>query len=207
MLARGPRFRLDAEMVRDSALAAAGLLVEELGGPPVYPPQPAGVTAAAYGNVQWTPSVGRDRVRRSLYTFTKRTAPFAAFAVFDAPSGEQCVVARGRSDTPLQSLTLLNDAMFLETARALGTAAVKEFAGDRDRAAAVLRRAFTRPATAAEVDAVAAFAADQRSRFRGGDLDPAALLHGPPGGDAADLAAWTLAARAVLNADGALVKP
>lgn len=118
-LARGPRVRLSAEAIRDQFLAASGRLSRSVGGPSVYPPQPASVTALAYGNASWKASTGGDRYRRSLYTFTKRTAPFAAAAVFDAPSRETCIARRQRSNTPLQALTLLNDEMFLELARHL----------------------------------------------------------------------------------------
>ncbi|MCA8989946.1 MAG: DUF1553 domain-containing protein, partial [Planctomycetaceae bacterium] len=93
-LARGPRIRLAAETIRDSLLAASGLLSSKMYGPGVYPPQPQSVTALAYGNVQWNPSTGEDRYRRSLYTFRKRTAPFAAMTTFDAPTGESCTVQR-----------------------------------------------------------------------------------------------------------------
>ncbi|MEK6235841.1 MAG: DUF1553 domain-containing protein, partial [Planctomycetales bacterium] len=132
LLARGPRFRVNAEMTRDVMLLASGLLSRRLGGPSVYPPQPQSVASFAYGNPRWTPSSGEDRYRRSLYTFSKRTAPFAAYAVFDAPTGELCVARRDRSNTPLQALTLLNDEMFLETSRALAKVAISKAASDAD---------------------------------------------------------------------------
>ena len=119
LLARFSRQRVDAEVLRDSMLATSGLLCEHIGGPSVRPPQPASVTALAYGNEEWPESKGTDRYRRSLYTFSKRTAPFAAYQAFDAPSGETCAVRRERSNTPLQALTLMNDAMFIEMAEAL----------------------------------------------------------------------------------------
>jgi hypothetical protein len=203
LLSRGPRHRLEAELVRDAALAASGLLVEKVGGPPVMPPQPASVTDLAYGNFKWTPSVGEDRFRRSVYTFHKRTAPFAAFAVFDAPSGERCVADRGRSNTPLQALTLLNDAMFLEYARALGGRVVEEADTPTARAERLFRLVLTRRPTPAERAAVERFAVEQRRRVDRGELDAAEILHGP--GDA-DRAAWTLAARAALNLDEAVTK-
>ena len=206
-LARGPRRRLEAELVRDAALAASGLLVERIGGPPVMPPQPSSVTDLAYGGFKWTPAVGADRFRRSVYTFGKRTAPFAAFAVFDAPSGERCAATRGRSNTPLQALTLLNDGMFLEYARALGARVVADADEPAARADRLFRLVLARPPGDAERAAVVAFAATQRERLGAGDLDAAAVAHGPadaPGAN--DLAAWTLAARAVLNLDEALTK-
>ncbi len=118
-LARGPRYRLDAEIIRDTMLFACKLLSQKMGGPGIYPPQPASVTALAYGETPWNASDGEDRYRRSIYTFSKRTAPFAAYTVFDATSGESCTARRDRSNTPLQALTLLNDAMYLEMSRDL----------------------------------------------------------------------------------------
>ena len=203
LLARGPRHRLEAELVRDAALAASGLLVERVGGAPVMPPQPDSVTALAYGGFQWTPAVGADRFRRSVYTFAKKTAPFAAFAVFDAPSGELCTADRGRSNTPLQALTLLNDAMFVEYARALAARVVTAEPTAEGRATALFRAALTRRPTDPERAAIAAFAATQRRRAEAGELDAAQLTHGPAD---PDLAAWTLAARAVLNLDEAVSK-
>ncbi len=112
LLARGPRFRVDAEVVRDLALDAAGLLDRRIGGPSVYPPQPDGVTALAYGGPSWPTSTGRDRHRRGLYTFLKRTAPYASFLTFDAPTSDTTCPRRERSNTPLQALTLLNDPVY-----------------------------------------------------------------------------------------------
>ena len=202
-LARGPRHRLEAELVRDAALAASGALVERLGGPPVRPPQPSSVVELAYGGAKWEPATGADRYRRSLYTFSKRTAPFAAYAVFDAPSGELCEAVRDRSNTPLQALTLLNDAMFVEFARALAARVVREETSPEARAELLFRTALTRPPTAAEGAALVEFAAAQRSRLEAGGLHAAKITHGPAN---ADLAAWTLTARAVLNLDEAVTK-
>ncbi len=100
LLSRAPRVRLDAELVRDSALAAAGLLTERIGGPSVFPPQPASVAEGSYGGMTWNVSPGPDRFRRGLYTFSKRTAPFAMLATFDGPSGEKCPARRDVTNTP-----------------------------------------------------------------------------------------------------------
>ncbi|MCC6509017.1 MAG: DUF1553 domain-containing protein, partial [Pirellulaceae bacterium] len=119
--ARSSRRRLEGEQLRDAALVSAGLLSRTLGGPSVFPPQPAAVTTeGTYGKMQWQESRGADRYRRALYTFSKRTAPFAMLATFDAPSGEACVARREAGDTPLQALTLLNDTLFMEAAQELG---------------------------------------------------------------------------------------
>ncbi|NBW86838.1 MAG: DUF1553 domain-containing protein, partial [Planctomycetia bacterium] len=122
LLARGPRVRLEAEVIRDSLLEAAGLLSKKMYGPGVRPPQPEGVTEVAYGNPKWAASGGEDRHRRSVYTFQKRTAPFAMVTTFDGPTGESCLARREVSNSALQSLTLLNDPMFVEAAQALGRA-------------------------------------------------------------------------------------
>lgn len=211
LLARGPRHRLEAEILRDSLLAASGLLSARIGGPSVFPPQPASVTALAYGNEAWKVSTGEDRYRRSLYTYSKRTAPFAAYAVFDAPSGESCTARRDRSNTPLQALTLLNDAMFLEFAQALAARVVRETAAapadDRTalRATAIFRRLLTRPPSQTELAALVAFHQQQRERLERGELN-ADSIAGQPGA-AADLAAWAMTARAVMNLDETVVKP
>ncbi len=118
LLARGARFRVDAELIRDIALSASGLLNPQIGGPSVFPPQPDGATTLAYSQ-GWATSQGPSRYRRGLYTFLKRTAPYAAFITFDAPTSESTCVRRERSNTPLQALTLLNDAVFVEASQAL----------------------------------------------------------------------------------------
>jgi hypothetical protein len=127
LLAHFPRRRLEAEVIRDSALAVSGLLSEKMFGPPVKPPQPEGA-AANYSKSKWLASEGADRFRRSIYTYQKRTAPFAMFTTFDASSGEACIAKRDVSNTPLQALTLMNDPMFVEIAEALGKK-MKEFEG------------------------------------------------------------------------------
>ena len=145
LLARGSRFRLDAEMLRDAALNSAGLLSEKLGGPSVFPPQPASVTTeGAYGSLAWNTSTGEDRYRRSLYTYAKRTAPFAMYNTFDAPSGEACVARREVSNSPLQALTLLNDTVLMEAAQTLGKLAAAESGADESRATILFRRCLIR---------------------------------------------------------------
>ena len=107
--------------MRDALLHASGLLSETIGGPSVFPPQPSGVaTEGTYGPLTWKVSEGADRYRRGLYTFSKRTAPYAMFTTFDAPSGEACLARREVSNTALQALTVLNDAVFVEAAQSLG---------------------------------------------------------------------------------------
>ena len=190
LLARGSRFRLDAEVIRDGALQAAGLLSAKMGGPGVFPPQPASVTSeGTYGRIEWKPSEGEDRYRRSLYTFIKRTAPFAMATTFDAPTGESCVARRDVSNSPLQALTMLNDEMFMEAARALGAKAMTAANDDAGRIAFILRRCVTRPPAPDEMKTMQAFVDAQRAR------------------KVADKDLWTALARAVLNLDESIVHP
>ena len=205
LLARGPRARLEAEVIRDSMLAAAGLLTTKMGGPGVRPPQPEGVTEVAYGSPKWPVSEGEDRHRRSIYTFQKRTAPFAMATTFDGPTGEACLVRRDVSNSPLQALTLLNDPMFVEVARVLGAAAMQAGPDDATRLADLGRRLLSRRFDADETAALAAYLAAQRQRLAAGELD-AAKLTGEAGPDAAERAAWMLVARAAMNLDEAIVK-
>ncbi|MGL4511804.1 MAG: PSD1 and planctomycete cytochrome C domain-containing protein [Lacipirellulaceae bacterium] len=179
-LARAPRLRVDAEGVRDVVLAASGLLTETVGGPSVFPPQPTGVTENAYGPLLWSASTGADRYRRGLYAFNKRTAPYAAFAVFDAPSGEVCITRRERSNTPLQSLAVLNDEVVAEAARNLALECVARSADPTVVAQSLLRRCVTRTPATDEVTAVVEFWETQRRRFAGGELDPQKVLNTGP---------------------------
>jgi hypothetical protein len=131
LLARGPRFRLPAETIRDQALFVAGLLKDHLGGPSVFPYQPPDlykgiVVAADYPGTKYIESKGDDLYRRSLYTFWKRTVPHPTMTVFDAPDREFCIVRRSSTNTPLQALTLLNDPIFIEAARKLAERSFRE---------------------------------------------------------------------------------
>src|SRR5439155_346261 len=136
LYSRGPRFRMDAEMIRDSALTIAGLLSPKLYGPSVFPPQPGGLLEELYVPDHWTTSLGEDRYRRGLYTFWKRILTYTSFTVFDAPSRETACVRRTPTNTPLQALNLLNDPVFLEAARGLARRILTEAGPDaRDRIA------------------------------------------------------------------------
>jgi hypothetical protein len=204
LLARGPRVRLDAEVIRDSMLKAASLLSEKMYGPGVRPPQPEGVTEVAYGSPKWPASSGEDRHRRSVYTFQKRTAPFAMTTTFDGPTGEACIARRDVSNSALQALTLLNDPMFVEVARAVGAVVMKAGPDDATRLRDLARRLLSRDFTADEQRALADYVAAQRQRLAAGELDAKALAGDGP--DAAERAAWMLVARAVMNLDEAIVK-
>ena len=205
LFARSPRLRVESEMVRDICLVASGLLSTKIGGPSVRPPQPQSATALSYGGGRWQASTGADRYRRSLYTFSKRTAPFAASAVFDAPSGENCTARRDRSNTPLQALTLLNDEMFLEMSRELGRqAAALPNADAKATVTYLFRRLLTRPPEAAEIAALVEFYQRQKKRLVKGELKAeqiAVIKKATP-----ELAAWMMVARAIMNLDEVITK-
>src|SRR5262249_34822268 len=123
---RGARFRLGAEAVRDQALSIAGLLSLKMGGPPVMPPQPAGLWRSTYNSRKWVESEGEDRFRRGLYTYLKRTTPYPSMITFDGGSGEVCQIRRIRTNTPLQALVTLNDPVYLEAAAGLARRMITE---------------------------------------------------------------------------------
>lgn len=204
LFASFPRTRLEAEIIRDSILQSAGLLTTKVGGPSVYPPQPDSVTEAAYGRFQWKPSTGPDRYRRSLYTFMKRTAPFAMFTTFDAPTGEQCLASRETSNSPMQALTVMNDIIITEAAQALGRLLVASVSSDEARIDRLFHRTLSRKASSDEHVLMLRFVNAQRERLKVKQLDAAAITGRP---DATpDDAAWTLAARTVFNLDEFLTK-
>jgi len=206
LLARGPRVRLEAELVRDTVLRIAGLLSPKIGGPSVFPPQsPDITTAGVYGPLEWKVSQGEDRHRRGLYTFAKRTAPYAMHLTFDATSGEACTARREVSNTPLQALTLLNDEVFVEAAQALGRQAAARPGTVEERATWLFRRCVTRLPRASELARIAGFLREQQRRIAAGEVD-AGRLAGPGEGDPIARAAWTATARALLNLDEVITK-
>lgn len=219
LLARGPRFRVDAETIRDIALSAAGLLAQPIGGPSVHPPQPDGAASLAYGQAAWVADVGPNRYRRGLYTFLKRTSPYAAFTTMDAPGSETTCVRRERSNTPLQALTMLNDAVFVEAAGALARRVLRESPepSEDSRLNLAYRLCLGREPRPEERARVLDFYNEQLARFRDGRLDasrilgpttnpPTPLLAVPEGVDHNELAAWTVVARALLNLDEMVTK-
>jgi mono/diheme cytochrome c family protein len=209
LLARGPRFRMEAEMVRDVTLSASGLLSRRIGGPSVFPPQPEGIWDIPYSTDKWTTSEREDRYRRGLYVFIRRSATYPSFMTFDATSRESCTVRRVRTNTPLQALVTLNDEAFFEAAQALAARVLREAASpDANRATYAFRLAASRTPTADEVARILASYAEHLARFRS---DPAAAQHAVgqyavTGVDAPEQAAWTLVANAILNLDETLTK-
>ena len=155
-LPRFPRRRLEAEIIRDAALEAAGLLNRKMYGPPVRPPQPEGA-AANFSQSKWRASQGIDRFRRSIYTYQKRTAPFEMFTTFDATSGEFCVARRDVSNTPLQALTLMNDPMFLEISEAYGQRMAKHDGSTSEKIQSGFRWLLTRKPAPEELDSILRF--------------------------------------------------
>ena len=205
LLARGPRLRLEAELIRDLALKLSGVLSEKLGGPSVFPPQPASVTTeGTYGSLAWTVSTGEDRYRRSLYTFSKRTSPYAMFMTFDGPSGEACIARREVTNTPLQALTMLNDTVLVEAAQSLGTEFASRVESDSENLNYLFRRCVTRPPTGEELPLLKRFFQDQSARLERKELDAVAIAG--PGDNASKRAAWTLVARALLNLDETITR-
>ncbi|MBP6824673.1 MAG: PSD1 domain-containing protein, partial [Acidobacteria bacterium] len=167
LLARGPRFRVEAEMIRDLTLTASGLLSRKLGGPSVMPSQPEGVWRNPYSSEKWAVSKGEDRYRRGLYTFLRRTSPYPAMMTFDATSRETCTVRRIRTNTPLQSLTLLNDDAAMEMARALAKRMFLEIEGDtKNRLDYGFRLCTGRHAKPAELDRLTALYNQQLANYK-----------------------------------------
>jgi len=212
LLARGPRFRLDAETLRDQALFVGGLLYEKLGGPSVKPPQPKGLwNAVGYtdsNTANFSPDEGHEAVhRRTLYTFIKRTSPPPQMSTFDGPSRESCVVRRERSNSPMQALLLMNDPQYVECARGLAERVLREASQSEEKQAEfALRQCVLRKPTDQEIKGVVddyhafltEYTADPeaaKALIQVGENPPAEDL------DPIQLAAWTMVANLVLNLD------
>jgi hypothetical protein len=215
LLSRGPRFRMDAEMVRDYALAASGLLVRKLGGPSVKPYQPEGVWEAVAMIGSNTRDYRRDSgeglYRRSLYTFWKRAAPPASMDVLNAPNRETCTVRRERTNTPLQALVTLNDPQFVEAARVLAQRVLKEGDKDAGRLDALAKRLLARPLRPEEAKVVGGVLAELLAHYKEHPADAKKLLTvGESKADASldvsTLAAWTMLANQMMNLDEVLNK-
>ena len=214
LLARAPRYRLDAEMLRDSALFASGLLAERLGGPSAKPYQPAdlwkAITYDTKSTQEYVLSTGDGLYRRGFYTYWKRQVPPPSMWQLDAPTRETCVVRRQRTNTPLQALVLLNDTQFVEAARALAERVLSsDPASDRAAVTAAFRRAVTRDPTDSEAQSLLRLLSAERLRFQQDASAADALLsvgeHPVPSDlNRAELAAWTVLGNVLLNLDEAL---
>jgi mono/diheme cytochrome c family protein len=212
LLARGPRFRVEGEIVQDIALFASGLLNPKVGGPSVYPPIPGSVADQVYGGFTWPESKGEDRYRRGMYTFWKRALPFPALLSFDAPPAENSCARRVRSNTPLQALTTLNERTYVDAAQAMGLRVMKEGGDDnRSRAVYAFRLCTGRPPTDKELKSLLNFWEEQYRYFE--DRTAAALTVGlanttnvPPEVNLHKVAAWAMVSRAILNLDETITK-
>ncbi|MDA1013308.1 MAG: PSD1 and planctomycete cytochrome C domain-containing protein [Planctomycetota bacterium] len=207
LLWRAPRFRLPAEEIRDSALKIAGLLNEQVGGPPAFPYQPMDYYKGKKGGWSWNLSNDDDRYRRGLYTFWRRTTPYPTFVIFDAPDRSECVVSRARTNTPLQALATLNDPQFVEAARVF---AQQVLAGDPmetgGRIRLAFRRAVSRDPSDEEVKVVQSLLEDELKFYRANPEEAKSLVNAgaypqPKDTDQAEHAAWTAVTNALLNLD------
>jgi hypothetical protein len=216
LLSRGPRFRMDAEMVRDYALASSGLLVRHIGGPSVKPYQPEGVWEAVAMIGSNTRDYKRDSgdklYRRSVYTFWKRAAPPASMEIFNAPSREVCTVRRERTNTPLQALVTLNDPQFVEAARVLAQKAIQQ-GGEKteQKIDYIARRLLARPFTPEESKVVQGSLADLLAEYKAKPEEAKKLIadgetKADPRIDPSELAAWTMLTNELMNLDEVLNK-
>jgi hypothetical protein len=217
LYARGPRFRLDAEMLRDQAFFVSGLLIESVGGPSVKPPQPAGLwEAVGYtdsNTARFNADTGVEKVhRRSLYTFWKRTAAPPQMTTFDAPSRESCQVRRERTNTPLQALLLLNEPQFVEAARALAEQTLRQGGSTTDdRLTTMFRRVAARRPDAKDIAELSSTLKELTAHYTS-HVDAAKQLiatgetRPDPRFNPSELAAWTLIGNILLNLDEAITK-
>lgn len=217
LLARGPRQRIDAELVRDHALAASGLLNPEVGGPSVYAPAPDFLfkPPASYGPKTWTEAKGPERFRRALYTFRFRSVPYPMLQTFDAPNGDFSCVRRAKSNTPLQALTMLNEPLFMESAQALALKTLQEGGvTDDSRITYAFRRVLTRPPTDSERSELKSLLRRQKDHIAEGWVNASELATGkteipthlPEGTTPTQWAAYTVVSRVLLNLDEAVTK-
>ena len=213
--ARSPRVRMSAEMVRDSALAASGLLAHRMHGPPIYPPQPNGIWRHVGRNApKFVAAKDENRFRRGVYVVWRRGAPYASFVNFDAPDRGACVVARPRTNTPLQALTLLNDEAYVEMAMAFAGRILAEpgLANDEQRIDFAFRVALTRPPSPVEVAYLNQLLAKREAALAAEPKAARQLVSGvknwrmPAGVEVGDLAKWFTVANVLLNLDEAITK-
>ena len=221
LLAHGPRFRVDGEIVRDIALSASGLINLKMGGPGVYPPSAPYLylPPASYGTKKWPDvNTGNSKYRRALYTFRYRSVPYPVLKNFDTPNGDASCVRRDRSNTPLQALTTLNEKLFMECAQGLAMKTIQQ-GGSKDagRIKFAFRSCLTRSPTEPELKLLSDLVSAQRKRINSGEIDAKALVSDEAGNQvlkpptsvkisANDLALWTIASRVILNLDETITK-
>ena len=208
-LARGPRLRLDAEVIRDLALSTSGLLVPDIGGPSVFPPQPAGANSLAYGTPAWPTSKGDDRYRRGIYTYIKRTAPYPGATVFDAPTREESCLRRQRTNTPLQALTLLNDEVYMEAMRNLAKAIQQMDGNVEEKTNHLYMLMMSRAPETDEIAHIEQFFTTQHEHFSKNDSAARKLLglkKDESNEATSEWAAWTALCRVILNTDEVITR-
>lgn len=211
-LARGPRVRLSAEMVRDQALFLSGLLSPKMYGPPVRPPQPSQGLRAAFGSsTDWKPSDGEDRYRRAIYTSWRRSNPYPSMATFDAPNREVCTLRRNSTNTPLQSLVTLNDPVYIEAAQALARLSLQHSDAASEQLTWAFRRCLLRDPAPEELHALQTLLQDARQQLSGQQEQAVKLATDPlgplPDGLASqDAAAMTVVGNVLLNLDEMFLK-
>jgi hypothetical protein len=206
LLARQARLRLEAEIVRDNALAASGLLNRTVGGPSIRPPQPPGISELTYANsAKWVETTGPERYKRGMYIWFQRTSPYPTLTTFDAPDSNVCVVRRERSNTPLQALTLLNDAVFVEAAQALAKRVLTEHADEVpcNKLKCMFKLCLGREPEPTERERLLKLFGEFRKLAEANPADAAKLVavHKPAGVPPAEAAAWVALARTILNLD------
>jgi hypothetical protein len=216
LLARGPRFRADAEVIRDMAMAMAGLIHHQFGGPGTIPPVPQNVLDYNYVYPSyWTPAQGPQRYRRTIYNFRKRSMPDPAMSAFDAPNADFACARRMRSNTPLAALTALNEPIFIEAAQAMALRVLREGGTeDTSRIDYAYQLCMARSANETEKLVITELLNSQRTRIAEGWLNPREIATGKPdqlpvlpdGTTPQDAAAWTIAARVLLNLDETISK-
>lgn len=216
LLARGARFRAEAEVVRDVALSASGLLHPRLGGPSFFPPVPESMFALSYLDVDfWKVAAAPERYRRSLYMFRRRSMPDPVLSSFDAPSADSACARRPRSNTPLAALTALNEPVMIEAARAMALRVLRDGGTtDLDRADYAFRLCTSRSPKPVETAEIVTLLESQRRRIAEGWLSPRELTTGdaakmpevPAGTTPTDAAAWTIVSRVLLNLDETMTK-
>ncbi len=212
LLARGPRFRLSAEMIRDQALFVSGLLSPKMYGPPVRPPQPKTGLSAAFGSAtDWDPSTGEDRFRRALYTTWRRSNPYPSMATFDAPNREVCLVRRERSNTPLQALVTLNDPVYVEASQSLAEKMLTIAGSPTKKARHGFRMCLSREPSGRELKGLVALYKRTLERFtktpaKAQELTAQASKKPSSELATAEMAAWTVVGNVLLNLDEMLMK-
>jgi hypothetical protein len=210
LLARGPAFRLSAEMLRDQALAVSGLLKPQIGGPSVKPWQPPGLWEEVSYNAEdsYVEDLGDGLWRRSLYTYLKRQSPPPSMLIFDGPTREKCTVQRTRTNTPLQALNLLNDPIYLEASRRIAIQSLRQTAEDETRLRSIFRRIVSRYPTHEESILLNGLLQRQRSHFRQSDDEAKSVMNAVVSetepSEIAESAAWTIVAHTILNLDEAV---